>query len=430
MHRCLGIVEVQRAIFLEVYQQPASEDRATLARLSRTCRAFNSSALDVLWATLESFTVLVQCLPRDLWKIDVAEKQLCLCRPMSLKDWEIFYKYSTRVRCVLRSIGPERSTAYTNLGDDIIFALSNPPTYKPLIPYLKELYWDRPDKKYASLLRSLLTPSLDKLSLWTFSYSLGSPDISILTSVGAITPSVVFFAVEEPPTMNAIRLFFQVLANACGSDRLAQIALCVSSNRRALPQPEQVTLSTFQSLLALPNVTWFQLDVPCAILLDDADLTTLAKHWPILKRLSINTQRGWGASNRITHQGLLNLLSHCPELSGFALSVDFSDIDIDTSRLSDSRPGNGVTHERCTTADFVTSTINNPIAIAAFLSDIFPKLSYVHHSWGDNPTISGEATEDMEIYRQRWEEVKGLVPAFAAVRRQCLQWYREDTMSA
>jgi hypothetical protein len=82
---------------------------------------------------------------------------------MSLKDWEIFYKYSIRVRCVLSSVEPERFTGCTNLGDDVIFALSNPPTYKPLIPCLRELHWDKPNKKYASLLRSLLTPSLDKL---------------------------------------------------------------------------------------------------------------------------------------------------------------------------------------------------------------------------------------------------------------------------
>jgi hypothetical protein len=53
-----------------------------------------------------------------------------------------------------------------------------------------------------------------------------------------------------------------------------------------------------------------------------------------------------------------------------------------------------------------------------------------NHSWDENPTMSEEDTEDMDIYRQRWEEVECLVPAFVAVRRQCLEWYREDAVSA
>lgn len=77
MHRCLNIVEVQRAIFREVHRQPRGS--ATLARLARTCRAFNSAALDVLWATLESFVYLVQSLPRDLWKIEPMDRRMvCL----------------------------------------------------------------------------------------------------------------------------------------------------------------------------------------------------------------------------------------------------------------------------------------------------------------------------------------------------------------
>ncbi|KAF8840567.1 hypothetical protein BDN67DRAFT_635932 [Paxillus ammoniavirescens] len=484
----------------------------------------------MLWMTLQSFTVLVRCLPRDLWRIDV-EKKLCLRRPMSLTDWEIFYKYSIRVRCVVSLVGLECIAGCTSLGDDIIFALCNPPTHRPFIPLLRELHWDKPSKPYASLLRSLLTPSLDSLSLKTFGCQLRSPEVPIMTSVGAachslrtlripshvpfsefldtqgektlseavlhlhslgslvcpaldedaiihlsrlpllselsmelqpdiklsnltflappafgsinsltlsatslmtmttiltpmrITPSQVSFIAAETPTVDAIRLFFLVLVNARGSERLSQVSLlCVYRQRVA--SPEQVRLSTFQSLLALPSITSFKLDVPCVISLDDAGLTTLAKHWPNLTELWMNPERGWGpvTSNRITHQGLFDLLSHCPELSHFSLCVDFLDIDDDSSILSESRPGSGVTHERCTAADFVTSMIHNPITIAAFLSDICPKLDFVDNSWGHNPTMISESDiEDKAVYRQRWEEVEALVPAFVAVRQQRLE---------
>ncbi|KAF9225709.1 hypothetical protein BS17DRAFT_559394 [Gyrodon lividus] len=535
MHRCLSIVEVQRAIFHEIYQQCEPKDHATLARLARTCRAFNGSALDVLWAALESFALLVQCLPRDLWKIDLVDRKLSFLRPMSLRDWEIFFKYSIRVRVVFQSAGPGRITRCSSLADDVIFALSHPPTYGPLIPCLKVLYWDQPNKKHAPLLRSLLTPSLVTLSLSTLGCALRSPEVSILSSIGTVCPSLrslcisshtafshfldgkgekilseailylhaleslvcpaldevalihlsrlpflnelwmelrpdfklekvtslgppafgsinsltlnasslatltsilesmqvrpsqVSFTVMTAPTVDAIRLFFLVLANSCGSERLSWVSLSVE--RRQTAPPQQVTLSTFQSLLALPSIRYFELDVPCAICLDDADITTLAKHWPILTRLSINAERGWGTlPPRITHQGLLTLLSNCPELMNFSLAVDFSGIDVHAADLPGSRPGNGVTHENCLIAGFVTSTIEYPVAIAAFLSDICPRLASVKASWNENTLMSVEDPDDVELYRERWEEVDGLVPAFAAVRRQCLEWNQKQKM--
>ncbi|KIK96199.1 hypothetical protein PAXRUDRAFT_32524 [Paxillus rubicundulus Ve08.2h10] len=82
--------------------------------------------------------------------------------------------------------------------------------------------------------------------------------------------------------------------------------------------------------------------------------------------------------------------------------------------LPGSSPINGVKHESCNTADFVTPRINHPIATEAFLSDIFPM-------------ALSEDVEAMELYRQRWEEVEHLVPAFAAVREQCSERYQKET---
>ncbi|KIJ14729.1 hypothetical protein PAXINDRAFT_134666 [Paxillus involutus ATCC 200175] len=95
--------------------------------------------------------------------------------------------------------------------------------------------------------------------------------------------------------------------------------------------------------------------------------------------------------------------------------------------MSGSCPSNGVTHKSCTAAGFVTSRITHPVAIAAFLSDILPELRSVQHSWDIAFTMSEEATEAMESYQQRWEEVEALVPAFVAVRKQCLERYQRET---
>ena len=541
MHPCLNIVEVQREIFRDVHHQPRGP--ATLARLARTCRAFNSVALDVLWATLDSFVYLVQCLPRDLWKIEPADRKLvCMCsqviirtdsgqtfqRPMSLKDWEIFFRYSSRIRTLFKSVGPEILTECSSLGDDVIFALSNPPTYGPLIPYLKTLYWDKPNRKYASLLRLLLTPSLVSLSL--SGCALRSPEVSILTSIGTICPTLkslyilshkafasildakgekilseallylrsleslscpaldeaaivhlshlplltelsfelqidfqlekvrpfiappafasinsltlnasalstltsllelmrfkpgkVSFVVASTPTPDALRLFFLALTSACGSEELTRISLTTSSERQRSVPPQQVTLSTFQSLLALPNIHSFEFDVPWDMALDDQAITTLTKRWPKLTALSLNAKSGWGITSRVTHRGLVTLLSHCPALFELALAIDFSEIDV--VEMPETRPGDGVANDKCLIANFVTSAIMFPITIAAFLSDVCPELEAIKSAWSHISMLGTEVDlDEVDIYRERWEEVENLLPAFSAVRRQCMEW--------
>ncbi|KAF9233207.1 hypothetical protein BU15DRAFT_54229 [Melanogaster broomeanus] len=521
MHQCLSIVEVQRAIFREVYIQ----QRGVLARLARTCRAFNGPALDVLWATLDSFTLLVKCLPRDLWRIDPDDKKMVFQRTMTLSDWQIFFKYSCRVRVVEESVGPQSITGCLNLGDDVIFSLSNPPSYGPLLPRLRTLYWDKPTKKYASLLRMLFTPSLVSIFLTTSGCTLRSPEITILTPIGTACPSLrslyiaeharaypllksiflseavmcmhsleslvcsaldeeafihlsrlsalnelwmelrsdfkldrvkpllappafgsinslmlatsslstltsilesmqfspsqVSFTVVNSPSLDAIRLFFMTLVNASCSERLSLVSFSVANDRRYSPPPRQVTLSTFEPLLALPHINIFELNVPRGISLNDANITTLAEHWPKLSELSINATTGWGTSTHLTHQGLVTLLSHCADLEYFALSVDLSGIDVSNWELPDSRPGNGAKNDNCLSAKFVTSVISHPVAITAFLSDICPQLRAVSAVW-DQEIFMSEDPNDVGVYLNRWEEVDDLLPAFKAVRRQCL----------
>ncbi|KAG9316790.1 hypothetical protein JVU11DRAFT_2854 [Chiua virens] len=91
-HRCLAIVEVQRAIFHEVH-------KATLARLARTCQTFSNTALDILWENLASIMNLVRCLPEDIWEVsNYGHRKTTFKRAMTRRDWEILSGYSSRIR--------------------------------------------------------------------------------------------------------------------------------------------------------------------------------------------------------------------------------------------------------------------------------------------------------------------------------------------
>lgn len=452
---------------------------------------------------------------------------------MSLRDWDIFFRHSYRVRTLFQSVGPEILTQCSSLSDDVIFALSNPPTYGPLIPYLRRLYWDKTNKTYASLLRLLLTPSLVTLTLSRC--AMRSPEVSILTSIGTVCPALktlcisskfdslkgsgkmldvrgekilseallylpalqslscpaidesaiihlshlpfladlslklrvdlqlerlrpflappafasvnsltlhttslstltslfepmhfkpttVSFVVTATPTPDAVRLFFLAFASACSPEQLSRISLIASGERQRDAAPQRITLHTLQSLLVFPNIHMFEFDVPCDIALDDAAITALAKYWPNLNILSLNADSGWGIKSQVTHKGLITFLARCPSLNEFALAVDLFDIDKPRVDMAGWRPGDGASNTKCVMAHFVTSTIVHPITIAAFLSGVCPELEAVKSTWCQDELETEVDAEEVEVYRERWEEVEILLPAFSAVRKQCMEW--------
>ena len=72
MHRCLQIQEPLSIVFEYVHiPRKALEDdplsASSLARLARTCKAFQDPALDILWHSQYSLVPLLKCLPRDAW---------------------------------------------------------------------------------------------------------------------------------------------------------------------------------------------------------------------------------------------------------------------------------------------------------------------------------------------------------------------------
>ncbi|KAG9313389.1 hypothetical protein JVU11DRAFT_5707 [Chiua virens] len=212
------------------------------------------------------------------------------------------------------------------------------------------------------------------------------------------------------------------LVKACDFERLSSIALDIGYDRW-LPgvERQEVSLSTFQPLLSLPNVDNFIFNAMCNISFDDDAIKTLTKHWPKLACLALNPDSGWGAKSRVTHRGLITLLSSCPNLARFKLAVDFSEIDQSHSQLPKSRPGNGII-SYCREVCLIESAINHPVTIAAFLSDICPRLDKLTSFLGEDA--------DMMKYTAKWNEVKDLLPAFLAVRTQCNEWHKEGKESS
>lgn len=64
MHRCLNISE----LLIQIFDYCALDDLKSVAVLARSCRAFQDSALEVLWRELEDISPLIRMLPSHLWR--------------------------------------------------------------------------------------------------------------------------------------------------------------------------------------------------------------------------------------------------------------------------------------------------------------------------------------------------------------------------
>jgi len=87
-----------------------------------------------------------------------------------------------------------------------------------------------------------------------------------------------------------------------------------------------------------------------------------------------------------------------------------------TAEISSQRPGGGVRRPKVTSLNVGDSRISDPLSVAAFLSDIFPRLlsvdAFNHLGGALRPIPAAKEHEG------RWKEVKRLLPAFSKVRAQ------------
>jgi hypothetical protein len=71
MHRALSIPEIAQMVCTSIGplddDMPDEEAHHALAALTRTCVAFHSPALDILWFKTTVTRILIGCMPEDLW---------------------------------------------------------------------------------------------------------------------------------------------------------------------------------------------------------------------------------------------------------------------------------------------------------------------------------------------------------------------------
>ncbi|KAJ7604307.1 hypothetical protein DFH06DRAFT_1487720 [Mycena polygramma] len=180
MHRCLSILEIVDMISSHLAPRDFGVDKRDLAMVARTCTTFSDLALDYLWSSTELHKLLRQCMPADLWTVEIGRNALDpwdlqrlasklltarLLRPIRASDWDRFRLYARRVRILT-------STCYDEVlvSNVLQLSVSLPGT---MFPNLQALSWQHSGNEFYHI-HLFLCPTLTAISFHLSSDSASS----------------------------------------------------------------------------------------------------------------------------------------------------------------------------------------------------------------------------------------------------------------
>lgn len=224
---------------------------------------------------------------------------------------------------------------------------------------------------------------------------------------------------EGRVSSQAVKDIFTHIASRKGKSRLRSVEVEVIIHGPDDP----VTFDTIEPLLALSKLTSVIVKGFHRYSIDDLALLAMAASWPRIRRLELGPETLADAPKALaTLTGLVAFAQNCPDLRSLGLGLN-----TDTRRISEIfhtfRPGLGMEQRRLIMLKVGRSPIEDPVAVAAFLSDLFPKLCNIENDFAfeEDAWEDFEGTEDEReriladaVHRSRWGG--GGLGVFAAVR--------------
>ncbi|KAH7906104.1 hypothetical protein BJ138DRAFT_671320 [Hygrophoropsis aurantiaca] len=199
MHKSSLTPEIMRIICSEVLEPSDPNSRRLFSRLARTCRAFKDPALNALWSYLPSLKPLIQCLPSDLWWLDLDSGNLTFRRAMLPADWAIFKDYAARVRTLgAATNNTPVFTIFQGIDFEVISVLSCTLARKnALLPNLRELNWLSGSHSSHIFLQLFLPTHLKRLNVSFIFWGILSQ--SVIASVPTFSSFVTEFKCPKIP---------------------------------------------------------------------------------------------------------------------------------------------------------------------------------------------------------------------------------------
>ncbi|KAK7007842.1 hypothetical protein R3P38DRAFT_3365637 [Favolaschia claudopus] len=203
------------------------------------------------------------------------------------------------------------------------------------------------------------------------------------------------------PSATSLEALFHALSEHCSHDALHTIEITLSFTRIS-DTHSLVSSRGWTHLLLFSNLSSVQL--LCRYRFDDEDMHVMATAWPKLKTLQLMSPRQNDPS--ITLCALLSFARHCLQLESLQIYLDARTIP--TLPLDEAAHP---VHPTLRTLFVEESLITDAQAVAAFISKLFPDISYIHSSDPGAPESDDDDPEFAVQYRrfELWNEVVRLL---------------------
>ncbi|KAJ7884709.1 hypothetical protein B0H13DRAFT_1889842 [Mycena leptocephala] len=456
--QCWDVLELTRMIFEQLESvrlapnHPPVSKEASLYWLALTCRKFADPAVTLLWERQYGIMPLLKCLPSHKWEI--SEGSFKIRSPLKVEDWDRVLTYSKCIKqfndrwlvpeeldpSVLESLVislPPGSLLF-NVRDLSCHSESAVFPYLAFLvgPHITKIYIEHtePVWRFAALpllaskclsLRHVSTngPWVDESTEWVSSFvtqltQLRTLDVLAVNEEACRhisglhhleTFKTLSVSVGESSTTNSFA-FLSTIPSYISPRHLTSIALFLQERDYEKVSTNLamyiMTSDVVRPLLAFPNLRKVELSSPLGFCLDDDFVNEMALAWSEIEHLSI--QGGVFIPTIMVSIPL----SSCPRLQHLSLTVYASDVEMDhpagTPRVIQSA---------LTFWDAQRSPITSSVQVADLLSSIFPSLSRICYG---------------SIDRDEWEQVRKLVPIYAAIRaheRRLGQLFPPDSLA-
>ena len=159
------------------------------------------------------------------------------------------------------------------------------------------------------------------------------------------------------------------------------------------------------------------------IAVDDPLVQDMSMAWPKLVSLTVGEYCDVRDAPHLVSLSSLAFFAHrCKHLEALTLPVNTNVPLPPLSQVPSIPFAFGLSDSPLKTLEVGYSTISNPAAVAAYLSDLFPDLACISNEWRD---IFRFLDNESEEQFRRWEEVERLIPTFVDVRFQERKAYQD-----
>ena len=216
------------------------------------------------------------------------------------------------------------------------------------------------------------------------------------------------------PTTDAVFALFTALASRQRTHSLRSISIKPDFSDMVwhrFPPAElgelwmyHLTRDTFRPLTSLCHLHELIIDLGYWFSIDDDDLLSLTRNWPLLRTLDLDCKQHvggniWRSAKFVTFKGLLSLLECYPDLHELSLPLDASEVPVNT--------GDIICNPALTRIHFLNSPISDPDPVGEILVRHFPSVTQVEFSFTLLP--SSEEGPNVEAYIGSWMEVNTLL---------------------